>query len=300
MTAKLASLIDDFCSDLKSERNLSSATVKAYRSDLHAFADWCASRELDPFTCDHRELRLFLIDDEESGRSRRTINRHLSAIKAFYRWLCIEGIIENDPASVLHGPKLERSLPKVMSPACRDAVLSVHEADDSPQGLRNQAILELMYACGARVSEVSQLRFDWLDLRQKIVKLTGKGNKQRIVPLYDGAIEAIKRYLDKGRPALERPSKRNDFVFLSVRGNPMSTDAIRSMFNKTLEAAGLDSALTPHSVRHTFATDLLVGGADLRSVQEMLGHSDLGTTQVYTHLSPERLQDVHHRSHPRG
>lgn len=297
---KLDSLIDDFCCDLKRVRNLSEATVKAYRSDLCAFSAWCAARDIDPFTCDHRDLRLFLIDEEEGGHSRRTINRHLSSIRAFYRWLVAEEEIDNDPASVLHGPKLERSLPKVMNSACIDAVLAVHAEGSEPKDLRDQAILEFMYACGARISEASALRFSWLDLRQKMVKITGKGNKQRVVPLHDKAVSALKLYLDEGRPAFERPEKKNDFVFLSARGNPMSSDAIRSMFNKTLEMAGLDSELTPHSVRHTFATDLLTGGADLRSVQEMLGHSDLGTTQVYTHLTPERLQDVHHQAHPRG
>ncbi len=300
MTMKLRSLIDDFCADLKRVRNLSEATVKAYRSDLCAFCAWCADRDIDPFTCDHRDLRLFLIDEAENGLSRRTINRHLSSIRAFYRWLVAGEEIDNDPASVLHGPKLERSLPKVMNAAGIDAVLAVHADGTDPKDLRDQAILEFMYACGARISEASELRFSWLDLRQKLVKITGKGNKQRIVPLHDKAVSAIRRYLDEGRPALERPGKKNDFVFLSTRGNPMSTDAIRSMFNKTIKMAGLDSELTPHSVRHTFATDLLTGGADLRSVQEMLGHSDLGTTQVYTHLTPERLQDVHHQAHPRG
>ncbi len=297
---ELASLIDDFCTDLKRVRNLSDATVKAYRSDMCAFSAWCANLGIDPFACDHRDLRLFLIDEEELGRSRRTINRHLSSIRAFYRWLVAEEKIDNDPACVLHGPKLERSLPKVMNAAGINAVLAVHAGGSEPKDLRNQAILEFMYACGARISEASELRFSWLDLGQKMVKITGKGNKQRIVPLHNTAVSALRRYLDEGRPALERPGKENDFVFLSTRGNPMSSDAIRDMFDKTIEMAGLDSALTPHSVRHTFATDLLTGGADLRSVQEMLGHSDLGTTQVYTHLSPERLQDVHHQAHPRG
>ncbi len=297
---KLDSLIDDFCGDLKRVRNLSDATVKAYRSDLCAFSAWCVDRDIDPFSCDHRELRLYLFDEEEGGRSRRTINRHLSSVRAFYRWLVVEGEIDYDPASVLHGPKLEHSLPKVMNSACIDAVLAVHANGDEPKDLRDQAILEFMYACGARISEASELRFSWLDLRQKMVKITGKGNKQRIVPLHDKAVSALRRYLDEGRPALERTGKENDFVFLSTRGNPMSTDAIRGMFNKTLATAGIDGGLTPHSVRHTFATDLLTGGADLRSVQEMLGHSDLGTTQVYTHLTPERLQDVHHQAHPRG
>ncbi len=300
MTDKLALLIDDFCDDLKTERNLSEATIKSYRSDLHSFARWTNERDVDPFTCSHRDLRLFLIDEEDSTHSRRTINRHLSSIKAFYRWLNIEGLCEHDPASVLQGPKLHQKLPRVIDNESMQAILSVYSEGSSAKDLRNRAMLEFFYACGARISEVSNLELSWLDPKQSLVKITGKGNKERIVPLHKQSLDALLAYLKKGRPFLLKPGKATDYVFLSSRGNQMSTDAIRRVFKETLLRAGLDSDLSPHALRHSFATDLLSGGADLRSVQEMLGHSNLATTQVYTHLTPERLQDVHHQAHPRG
>ncbi|MDO5335820.1 MAG: tyrosine-type recombinase/integrase, partial [Coriobacteriia bacterium] len=159
---------------------------------------------------------------------------------------------------------------------------------------------EFLYACGARVSEASNLRLSWLELEEGFVRITGKGNKQRIVPLHSRSVDALDAYLRDGRRHLVRGQQCQDFVFLSSRGNQMGTTAIRRVFKRALALAGIDPSSTPHTVRHTFASDLLVGGADLRSVQELLGHASLSTTQVYTHLAPERLRDVHHRAHPRG
>ena len=172
---------------------------------------------------------------------------------------------------------------------------------DRAVALRNQAVLELLYACGLRVSEVEGLTLDRLHLDQGYVSVVGKGNKERRVPIYHKAVSALRRYLEESRSELAAHSKcATDACFLSTRGNPLSTAAIRTIFKQALALAGLDPSLSPHAMRHSFASDLLVGGADLRSVQEMLGHSSLSTTQIYTHLSPEHLKQVQQQAHPRS
>jgi integrase/recombinase XerD len=292
-------LIGAFCDSLIGERNLSENTVKGYGSDLRAFVRWCARHDIDPLTCSHFDLRLFLADEAAARYSRSTVNRHLSSIKAFYRWLVITGQSDHDPASVMQGPKRPASLPRIVSRDDMDALLSVYADRDDAQGIRNQCLLEFLYACGARISEASNLRLDWLDLSQGVVRISGKGGKERMVPLHATAVKAFRRYLAGPRAELLK-GKTSPYAFVSNRGNKLSADVVRRIFDEAEREAGVDASLTPHAVRHSFATDLLTGGADLRSVQEMLGHASLSTTQVYTHLTPERLKDVHHQAHPRG
>lgn len=296
-----------FCEALRVERNASAHTVRAYRLDLLDFLRWAQRWGVDPLAASHRQLRRYLGELDQAGYARTTVNRRLSSLRGFFRWLNVMGLAEADPASALRGPKEKRSLPKVLSAQDMIRLLSVHGPVDasgkprtqSAEDKRDQALLEFLYACGARVSEASGLLADRVDFKAAQVKVYGKGSKERIIPLHDMALSSMADYLAVARGEL-LGSKSSEFFFVSKRGNPMSTDAIRKMFKATVRAAGLDPELSPHDMRHTFATDLVSGGADLRSVQEMLGHASLSTTQIYTHVSPERLKKVHAQAHPRS
>lgn len=300
-------LAEAFCESLRVERNASVHTVRAYRIDLADFLRWARRERVDVLSATHRQLRLYLAELDRAQYSRTTVNRRLSALRSFYRWLNVTGASDEDPASVLSGPRKQKSLPHVIRPADMARLLSVHgpcEGDGNPReqtpsDLRDQALLEFLYACGARVSEASTLLAADVDFGQGQAKVFGKGSKERIVPLHDMALASMRAYLRDGRPLLLR-DRASDYFFVSTRGNRMGTDAIRKMFKDAVRRAGLDETLSPHDMRHTFATDVLAGGADLRSVQEMLGHASLSTTQIYTHLTPGRLKQVHAQAHPRG
>ncbi|WP_087881524.1 tyrosine recombinase [Arabiibacter massiliensis] len=302
-----AALAEAFCESMRVERNASAHTVRAYRIDLMDFLRWARRERVDVLSATHRQLRLYLAELDRAQYSRTTVNRRLSALRSFYRWLNVTGASDEDPASVLSGPRKQKSLPNVIRASDMARLLSVHGPRDasgnpreqSPADLRDQALLEFLYACGARVSEASALLAADVDFGLGQAKVFGKGAKERIVPLHDMALSSMRAYLRDGRPLLLR-ERSCDFFFVSTRGNRMGTDAIRKMFKDTVRRAGLDETLSPHDMRHTFATDLLEGGADLRSVQEMLGHASLSTTQIYTHLTPGRLKEVHARAHPRG
>lgn len=298
-----AHLLEGFCGALLAERNASPETVRAYHADVADYLRWCAREGADPLEADHRCVRRYLAYLDQAQYARRTVNRHLSSVKSFYRWLVVSGRISSSPAEVLQGPKQGRALPRVIKRADMDKLLSVTLEGKAPEDitatdLRDQALLELLYAAGLRVSEAAGLTGDQVLLGESLLRVMGKGSKERIVPLHETACSALSRYLEEGRPQLLRDA--SPYVFLSSRGNPMNANAIRAVFKRVLRKAGLDQSLTPHAMRHSFATDLLAGGADLRSVQEMLGHASLSTTQIYTHMTPERLREAHHRAHPRG
>lgn len=302
--APFAALIDGFCRYLDVQCNASEHTVRAYRTDLRSFARWCAREGVDPLAAGHRQIRRYLAYLDQARYARKTVNRRLSSVKGLYRWLVDQGVLTSSPADVLQGPKQGRPLPRVMRAADMERLLAVSVADKDPADVkpadvRNQALLELLYACGLRVSEASGLLVDRVDLEQGLVRVMGKGSKERIVPMHAAACTALRRYLTEARGEL-LGGKACPYVFVSSRGARMDTGAIRRVFKAALRQAGLDESLSPHAVRHTFATGLLAGGADLRSVQEMLGHASLSTTQIYTHLTPERLREAHHQAHPRG
>lgn len=296
---QLAASIDDYLRFLSGVRNLSENTTRAYGNDLGAFLAWVRREGVRPLSLSHRELRSYLLELTRAGYSSKTISRHLSALRGLYRWMLREGRCESAAVTAIASPKLARSLPRTMSDADASALLASCSGTD-PVDLRDRAFLEVLYATGARISEVSGLRLGDLDPRQGQVRLFGKGSKERVVPLYRAALERVSAYVGAGRPALVREGRSGDALFLSTRGNPMSADALRTVFERRVAQAGLDPALTPHAMRHTFATELLGGGADLRSVQELLGHESLATTQIYTHLSIERLKEAARRAHPRS
>lgn len=298
--SSLDALIERYCAYLLGVRGLSENTVRGYRTDLAQYGAWCGRSGTDPLAPSRHELRSYLAELTRGGSSPRTVNRHLSALRGLYRWLDREGVCGSEAVTALSSPKTPRGLPKTMSDADVRALLATCD-EGTAVGLRDRAALELLYATGARVSEVAGLAVGDLDLSTRQVRLFGKGSKERIVPVYEVALDWARRYLDEGRPQLASRSKAaTDALLLSTRGNPLSADALRTVFERHVGLAGLDPGLTPHAMRHTFATELLAGGADLRSVQELLGHESLSTTQVYTHLTVERLRDAERRSHPRA
>lgn len=292
--------IEAYLKKLEVERNYSAHTLRAYRQDLEDFARWCARYQIETTEVTHRHMRSYLAE-MQAYLERRSSNRHLSALKGFYAYLLAQQVIEQNPCALLRGAKQQKSLPRIVVEGDMQTLLEVYDKqaqDHDPLALRDRALLELLYAAGLRISEASSLTLDSFDSTMSQIRVMGKGSKERIVPLYEVAREKLSAYLSYGRPSLVK--KPSPYVFLSRRGNPMSADALRRVFKQALAEAGLDQSLSPHAMRHTFATDLLNGGADLRSVQEMLGHASLSTTQIYTHLSSQRLKEIHHQAHPRG
>ena len=283
-TDEFARLRDGFVSFLTRVRRLSPHTVRAYASDLTAFGAWLHRRGLGLATLSHRDLRGYLGELSRAGYATKTINRHLSSVRSFFSWLEREGLVANGAADALMGPKAAQRLPHTVSDG-RDALL-----------------IELLYASGARIAEAAHLTVGDIDASQAQLHLFGKGSKERIVPLYQGIMGRLSAYVAGARQELLSHAKgrRTDALFVSTRGNAMSADALRDAFERRVREAGLDASVTPHSLRHSFATELLGGGADLRSVQEILGHASLSTTQIYTHLSIERLKDAARQAHPRA
>ncbi len=297
--------IDRFIAYIEQVEGLSPQTVRAYRSHLQSFESWCRAAGINGLEVSAPELRRYLAAMHERNYAPRTLAAHLSAIKAFFRWLNIQDAAAADPAAALATPKLPDTLPSVLTGSQVEALFATPDTSKAT-GVRDAMMLELFIATGARISELAQLKVHDIDVQQSTARLFGKGSKERIVPLYRRALEAIETYLETARPELLALGSENggacqtDRLFISDRGKPMDAAALRRRFDRLARMAGLPSGITPHTMRHTFATELLDGGADLRSVQELLGHSSLSTTQIYTHLTPDRLKTALHQAHPRG
>lgn len=291
-------LIDRFLTYLRVERNSSEHTLRAYATDLAAFSDWCDREGVDPLTLEPPVMRRYLADLDRARYARRTVSRRLSAVRSLYAYLQREGVASLDPAAVVASPKIPARLPTVAAPALLDRLLDA-PASDTPGGIRDRALLELLYATGARVSEVVALDVGDVDLSGAQIRVTGKGSKQRILPLHAAAVSRLRRYLAASRPELDKGRAAAAF-FLNRSGTRLSDGGVRRMMRRHLDAVAGPAGLTPHGLRHTFATHLLEAGADLRTVQELLGHVALSTTQIYTHLGVKRLKAVHRDSHPRA
>jgi integrase/recombinase XerD len=283
----------DFLVYLGVELQVSPHTVAAYRRDVSRLV--AGSTELPDRAAIDRHLSALL-----ATHAPASVARAAAAIRGFYRFLCAEGIAAVDAAEGLLGPKLERKLPKALSRAAAARLLDY--APDDPLGVRDQAILHVLYATGCRVSEVTALRTTSVIAEHRLLRAHGKGNKERLVPIADRALDWVRRYLADVRPLLRARAARDpgDVLFLSRTGRRLDRERIFQIVREACARQGLAVACSPHTLRHSFATHLVAGGADLRAVQEMLGHSSLQTTQVYTHVDHERLRQVHARLHPRG
>ncbi len=295
---RAASMVSEqFLDSVWLESGLSGNTLNAYRADLAAFEAWLGKKSLALEAASRAEVLGYLAANVRQGLSPRSSARRLSTLRRFYRYLLREGLIQDDPTSDVRSPSLGRPLPKAVTEASVEKLLAA--PPNTTLGVRDRAMLETMYASGLRVSELVALALNELDLTTGLVRVTGKGGKERIVPLGDEATSRLGEYLQTARPSLLGEHK-SGAVFLTRRGQPMTRQAFWQLIKRYSALAGIDSSLSPHSLRHAFATHLLNHGADLRSVQMLLGHADLSTTQIYTHVARARLQSLHSSHHPRG
>jgi len=291
-------LLLDFLGYVDLELNLASNTIAAYRQDLTDFIEFLESDQRPPVSsANDADLLDFMISLRKRGISARSAARKLSTLKHFYKFLQGEGKVANDPTSTLESPKLLRALPEVFSREEIDRLMEAYASDD-PLSQRNKAILELWYACGLRISEVAGLRMGNVVFEADVIRVKGKGNKERLVPFGKYARRALQEYLRDSRPKLLRDNTF-DILFVSRKGGKLSRMGLWSIFEKALMLASITREVTPHSLRHTCATHMIEGGADIRTVMEFLGHADITTTQIYTHLDQKYLKEVHRRFHPR-
>lgn len=291
-------LIERWLDQLWLQKGLRDNSLTGYRQDLSQFAGWLAANGADLLACDRILVQRWLARLLEQGLHARSVARKLSALRSFYRWALSERLLQLDPTLLIARPKLGRPLPKSLTEADVEALLAAADGE-SALGLRDRAMLEVLYAAGLRVSELVGLTLSQLNLRQGLVRVVGKGDKERLVPLGEEAQDWLQRYLRDARPQL-LGQRSSDIVFPSRLGQPMTRQTFWHRIKQLALTAGVQKPLSPHTLRHAFATHLLNHGADLRVVQLLLGHSDLSTTQIYTHVARQRLHDLHRRHHPRA
>jgi integrase/recombinase XerD len=293
--------LERFHDYLAFERGLSARTLDAYGRDLERFTTFLRGRGIEgPAAVTALDLREFTYHLRDGGLAATSIRRTLSALRTYFAFLLAEGLIHADPSEQLESPAVWRRLPDVLS---RAEVVRLLDAPDPADRLywRDKAILEFAYASGVRVSELTSLKTRDVDLEDRFATVYGKGSKERLVPVGGPAVDAIRVYVRELRPALERGAGRaSGVLFLNARGGGLTRMGVWKILRKHVDRAGIERRVTPHTLRHTFATHLLEGGADLASVQEMLGHADISTTQIYTHVDRDYLRDVHRRYHPRS
>lgn len=291
-------LIEQFLSYISVERGMANNTLSSYKRDLSRFADFLKSKKIDSIDKVSRQMiNLFMMAERERGLASNSVSRELACIKSFFKFLLKENIIKDDAANIIESPKLWKKLPFTLSVEEVGALLNAPNARD-PMEARDKACLELMYATGMRVSEVVNLKMDDINMAVGFAKCFGKGSKERIVPFGKKAKESIERYLEKSRPQFLKKNISN-FLFLTRLGKPMSRQTFWKIIKRYAKLSRIKKKVTPHSLRHSFATHILERGADLRIVQEMLGHADISTTQIYTHVSKDRLKSIHQKFHPR-
>jgi integrase/recombinase XerD len=301
---QLTELTLEFLAYLELERRLSRNTLEAYRSDLQQFGEFLGRRGVDPMAVTGLDLAAFVTELASGSANGRkslapaSLQRKIACLRSFYRHLRREQLLDTDPTSELRAPRSRGRLPKVLS---RDEVtrLLAQPSGSSAAAIRDRALLETMYACGLRASEATDLKLADLHLDAGILLARGKGSKERLVPIGGKAIETLEPYLERARPRLVGLLDEAH-VFVNLRGRGLSRQGLYKIVQRHAGSAGLADRMSPHTLRHTFATHLLAGGCDLRSLQEMLGHADIGTTQIYTHLTAERLRDVYFDAHPRA
>jgi len=286
--------IDKFINYLKIEKNVSNHTIINYTIDLKAFSAFLG--EADVSSVDRLVLRKFLAELRSRNYSKRTVARKLASLRSFFKFLYREGHIKSNPITAISSPKLDKKLPKFLDVG-KITKLILSPDVKTPSGLRDRAILETLYSCGIRVSELVGLDMDDVDFISGVIKVLGKGRKERMVPIGDMALLSIRKYAGSRR---DERAKENRAVFLNSRGGRLTDGSVRRVVDKYIHACSIEEKISPHSLRHSFATHLLDRGADLRSVQELLGHMNLSTTQIYTHVTMERLKNVYDKAHPRA
>lgn len=295
----MEAMLDGFLSHLALERGFSTNTLEAYSRDLLRFLEHLEKAQvarLDQVSPAH--VQLYMAKLHERGLGPRSAARNLAALRSFFRYLVREKFLTSNPTTSVDSPRLGRALPKAMSREEIGRLLGAVEGE-APLKLRDQAILELLYGTGVRISELVGLEISQVGLVTGTVVVRGKGEKERVVPLGEYAAEALRLYVEKGRPALCK-SRSFNALFLNRRGSRITRQGVWKMLKACAKKAGIPRAVSPHMLRHSFATHLLEGGADLRAIQELLGHSDISTTQIYTHVARARLKEIHRRYHPRG
>ena len=289
-------LADNFGVYLREEKNLSALTVKSYLSDIKDFLQFLTLHKKNVSEIDYPVVRGYLAALQRKSLARSTLARRVASLRVFFHYLYLNGNLTNFPLMSLRAPKLEKRIPSFLE---EDEVARLLESAERKNfsGLRDRAALELLYGTGMRVAELVGLDLENVDLREEIVKIKGKGDKERIVPLGRWAMDALTQYLEERERKIQQGVKA---LFLNKSGTRLSDRAVRKRLSKYLEPAGISKSASPHTLRHSFATHLINRGADLRSVQELLGHERISTTQIYTHVSPKRLKEVYEKAHPRA
>jgi integrase/recombinase XerD len=293
--------LKDFMHFLIVEKGLAKNTIVSYERDLKSYLHYLKNVESILSLNDVQRIHIvhFLGFLKEQGKSSKTLARHIASVRAFHQFLLRDKATDQDPSVLIETPRLEKSLPKVLSLQEVEVLLETPKQKDH-YGIRDKAMLELLYATGIRVSELISLDIENVHLTMGFVRCIGKGNKERIIPIGRTASDSIKLYLDTGRPQFVSKKHREQALFLNHQGNRLTRQGFWKILKKLTKEAGIEKELTPHTLRHSFATHLLENGADLRAVQEMLGHADISTTQIYTHVTKTRLKDVYSKFHPRA
>jgi len=292
--------LKEYLTTLKLERNLSGNTVSSYKNDISSLLSFLETLGItDPSQVNKKDLNSFFSSLSKTGLSSNSAARYYSSIKGFFRYLFIQNYIKENPMEKVSSPKLKKGLPLVLSVDEVDSILSRPDTSNVLE-LRDKALLELLYACGVRVSELLGLKVSDLFFNEEMIRVFGKGSKERLVPVGRSAVKWVNEYLIKSRSMLEKKHKSENFLFLNKRGTKLSRMGIWKIVDKYVKDAGIKKEVHPHTFRHSFATHLLEGGADLRAVQEMLGHADISTTQIYTHIDREYIKQMHKDFHPRG
>lgn len=291
-------LIEIFLDYLSVERGLAKNTIVSYKQDLNIYLDFLKSSSIDVLSkATRNDITNFMFFQKDKGISPNSISRRLAAIRMFHRFLLREKIVKSDPTSMVDSPKMHKKIPETLSLNEIELLLDQPDTRDY-QGMRDKAILETLYATGMRVSEVVNLRLDNVNLDVGFLRCIGKGNKERVIPLGKKAINSVTKYLESSRQKILN-KKQSDFLFVGRVGKKLSRQSMWKMIKRCAKLARIKKTIKPHIFRHSFATHLLERGADLRSVQEMLGHSNISTTQIYTHINKDRLKTIHRMFHPR-
>lgn len=291
------SLLCDFCDYLKIDKNYSDLTVESYRTEIKKYLDFFKDQKISINNIKNNNINEYLNYIKHQNFSDRSLAHNVSVIRTFYKFLLIEKIVDNNPSEFLELPKIKKSLPNTLSKEEVESLLDINLTNN--YSYRNKAMLELMYATGLRVSELVNLKINDIDFENCFVRTLGKGSKERIIPINDYSIYYIKQYILEYRPQMMK-KHYHDYIFINNHGLPMTRQGFFKIIKALADQKQIKKQISPHTLRHSFATHLLDYGADLRSIQEMLGHSNLSTTQIYTHVSSEHLKESYNNSHPHG